>query len=135
MEAKVNLFDMIGKRMDWLGQRQRVLASNIANADTPEYVPRDVKDNLFKRILRRQIPPVKPAATHDQHMQGTVVRDGPADVARQKDTYETSPAGNAVILEEQLIKVAETQANYQTMTNLYRKHMDLLRLALSGGNR
>jgi flagellar basal-body rod protein FlgB len=135
MEARVNLFDIIGKRMDWLSQRQRVLAGNIANSDTPEYVPLDVKDNLFKRILRRQLPPVKPVATHDEHMQGTLVRDGPSDVARQKETYETSPAGNAVILEEQLIKVAETQANYQTMTNLYRKHMDLLRLALSGGNR
>ena len=55
MEAKVNIFDMIGKRMEWLSQRQRVLAGNIANADTPEYVPLDIKDNLFKRILRRQI--------------------------------------------------------------------------------
>ena len=75
---------------------------------------------------------MKPAATDDRHMRGTVIRGGPAEVGRQKDTYETSPAGNAVILEEQLIKIAETQASYQTMTNLYRKHMDLLRLALSG---
>lgn len=133
MEGAFNIFDMIGKRMAWLSQRQRVLAQNIANADTPDYVPRDLKDDLFKRILRRQIAPVRPKATHHRHMQGTAIADGPAKIERQKEPYETAPSGNAVILEEQLIKVAQAQSDYQMMTNLYRKHMGMLRIALGGG--
>jgi flagellar basal-body rod protein FlgB len=37
------------------------------------------------------------------------------------------------VLEEQLVKVAETQMDYQTMTNLYRKHMQMFRIALGRG--
>lgn len=133
MEGKLSIFGAIAKRMDWLGQRQRVLADNIANSDTPNFAPRDLNEKQFKRLLAKRLRPVDPRATHAGHMQGTVVRDGPAKPVPQRDPYEASPAGNAVVLEEQLIKVAKTQGDYQLMTNLYRKHMDLFRIALRGG--
>jgi flagellar basal-body rod protein FlgB len=65
-------------------------------------------------------------------MRGTIQSGGPARIERQKDVYETSPSGNAVILEEQLIEVAKTQSDYQLMVNLYRKHMDMVRTAVRG---
>ena len=52
-------------------------------------------------------------------------RDGP-----DKDTYEVAPAGNAVILEEQLMKVAETQSDFRLATNLYNKHLSMIKTAL-----
>lgn len=133
MDGKLNLFAVMAKRMDWLGQRQRVLAENVANSDTPKYVPKDLDEGKFLSLLRRRIQPVEPQQTNASHMRGTVFRDGPADSSRQKETYETSPSGNAVVLEEQLMKVARTQDDYQTMTNLYRKHMEMVRVALRGG--
>lgn len=133
MDGKPNLFAVIAKRMDWLGQRQRILAENIANSDTPKYQPRDLDEGQFQTLLRRSIQPVNPVRTSASHLGGTVPKDGPARADRQKETYEASPVGNAVVLEEQLMKVAKTQDDYQTMTNLYRKHMDLFRLALRGG--
>ncbi len=133
MEGKFDIFAVLGKRMDWLSQRQQVLAENVANADTPDYVPRDLDEAEFGRILRNQLSPIDPKATHAAHLRGTVQRGGPANSARQKDPYETSPSGNAVILEEQLIKVAKTQSDYQTIVNLYRKHMDMFRTALGRG--
>jgi flagellar basal-body rod protein FlgB len=132
MEGKPDIFAVIGKRMDWLNQRERVLADNIANSDTPGYVPRDLDGKKFSRLLQNQITPVEPATTNPAHLRGLVVRDGPAKSEKQRQTYEASPAGNAVVLEEQMIKVAETQSAYQLMTNLYRKHMDMFRLALRG---
>lgn len=133
MDPKLNIFAVIAKRMDWLAQRQTVIADNIANSDTPDFVPRDLKESQFLSLLQRRVGPVEPVATHDSHLRGTVLRGGPAQSATQKETYETSPAGNAVILEEQLIKVAKVQGDYQTMTNLYRKHMDMFRTALGSG--
>jgi flagellar basal-body rod protein FlgB len=133
MEGKFNIFAVLGKRLDWLSQRQRVLAENVANADTPNYVPRDLDEADFGRILRNQLSPMDPKATHAAHLRGTVQRGGPANSTRQKDPYETSPSGNAVILEEQLIKVAKTQSDYQMIVNLYRKHMDMVRTALGRG--
>ncbi len=132
MEGKINLFAQITRRMDWLSQRQRVLAHNIANSDTPNFVPRDLEEKSFKRILRRRLEPVNPTATHGRHLPGTLVRGGSAK-SQAQTPYETSPSGNAVILEQQLVEVAGTQFNYQTMTNLYRKHMDMFRMVLRGG--
>jgi flagellar basal-body rod protein FlgB len=133
MEGKFDIFAVLGKRLDWLSQRQQVLAENVANADTPNYVPRDLDEAEFRRILRNQLSPMGPKATHAAHLRGTVQRGGPANSTRQKDPYETSPSGNAVVLEEQLIKVAKTQSDYQTIINLYRKHMDMVRTALGRG--
>lgn len=134
MEGKFNIFDVIGKRMDWLNQRERVLADNIANSDTPQFVPRDLDGTKFARLLQSQLAPVDPVTTNRAHIGGSVVRDGPARLNVQHQTYESSPTGNAVVLEEQLIKVSETQSAYQLMTNLYRKHMDMFRIALRGPN-
>ena len=133
MDGKPGLFGVIAKRMDWLAQRQRVLADNIANSDTPDFVPRDLNEKQFKRILAKRLGPVDPQETHASHMQGTVVRGGPAKTERQREPYEASPTGNAVVVEEQLTKVGKTQGDYQLMTNLYRKHMDMFRIALRGG--
>ena len=133
MEGKLNIFAVLGKRMDWLSQRQKVLADNIANSDTPNFQPRDLNPGEFQRALRSQSPEVIPRTTHAAHLQGTVASGGPARAERQGRTWETSPSGNAVVLEEQLIKVSKTQSDYQTMINLYRKHMDMFKTALRGG--
>ena len=133
MEGKLNIFAVLSKRMDWLSQRQNVLADNIANADTPNFKPRDLNPGEFHRVLRTQSPDLQPRATDAAHLQGTVLRGGPARVERQGKTWETSPSGNAVVIEEQLLKVQQTQSDYQTMVNLYRKHMDMFRTALRGG--
>ena len=133
MAGDLNIFAVLSKRMDWLSQRQKVLADNIANADTPNYRPRDLNPSEFQRILRDRSPDVNPRATNAAHLQGTALRGGPARVERQEKSWETSPSGNAVVIEEQLLKVSETQSDYELMTNLYRKHMAMFRMALRGG--
>ena len=132
MDGKLNLFTVLSRRLDWLGQRQTVLADNIANSDTPNYRPRDLNESQFQRALRNTLPPVQPQATHAAHMGGTARQGGSARSERQDEPYETSPSGNAVILEEQLIKSSKTQSDYELVLNLYRKHMDMFRLAVRG---
>ena len=133
MENKLSIFEVIARRMDWLGQRQSVLAQNIANSDTPDYVPQDMKDGPFGRFLARKLAPVAPAATHPQHLQGTAPAPRPGQSEDQREHFETAPSGNAVVLEEQMVRVAETQMDYQIMTNLYRKHLSMIRTALGRG--
>ena len=134
MDGKLSIFDALARRMAWLGQREQVLAQNVANSDTPDYVPQDLEHGPFARLLTRRLAPVEPAATHPHHLRGAEGRaERPADSEDQRERFETAPSGNAVVLEEQLIKVAETQMDYQTMTNLYRKHMQMIRMALGRG--
>ena len=49
---------------------------------------------------------------------------------KQKQTYEVAPAGNAVIMEEQLIKSGQTVMDYNLMANIYQKHVSMIKIAL-----
>ena len=133
MDGKLNIFEAIGRKMNWLGQRQSVLAENIANTDTPNYAPQDMKAGAFARLLARSLKPVAPASTHAAHISGPPAGGRPAESEEQRRRYETAPSGNSVVIEEQLIKVAETQMDYQLMSNLYRKHLNMIRTALGRG--
>ena len=115
------------------GTRLRVIAENIANADTPDYTPQDVKSGPFASMLARSVKPVTTAATQPAHMTGAPANDRPAESEEQRRRYETAPSGNSVVIEEQLVKVAETQMDYQLMSNLYRKHLGMIRTALGRG--
>lgn len=128
--GKLPLFDLLTRRMSWLGQRQDVLSQNIANANTPDYAPQDLKPMGFGETLRR-LNPVEPALTSALHMPGTATRrPSPFRAGEQDKSYEVAPDGNAVVLEEQMFKVAETQMDYQLITNLYRKHVDMIKTAI-----
>ncbi len=130
------LFDAIARRMAWLGRRQDVLARNIANADTPGFVAKDLEEAPFGRMLARRLRPastVRLAATHSAHLGGDR-RAGKGPEPRVVEAPdERTPSGNAVALEEQLVKVARTQMDYRLMSNLYRKHLALFRAALGRG--
>ena len=57
------------------------------------------------------------------------------DVQKDKPrhNYEVALDGNSVIMEEQMTKVADTGMTYQLVTNLYRKHVGLMRTAIGRG--
>ena len=139
MDDKLNVFQAVARRMAWLGRRQSVLSQNIANADTPGYrpqdlKPQDVKSGPFARLVAGKLAPARPAVTHAAHMSGPGGGARRFETAADRDTYEVKPSGNAVVLEEQLVKVADTQMNYEVMSNLYRKHLRLFQIAIGGGN-
>jgi flagellar basal-body rod protein FlgB len=45
------LLSMLRERMTWLNQRQDLLSQNVANADTPRYVARDLKAQDFDQLM------------------------------------------------------------------------------------
>jgi flagellar basal-body rod protein FlgB len=128
--GKLTLFKMMGARMGYLSERQKVLAENVANADTPYYRPSDLKPMDFQKVLRGD-QRIRMSVTSPIHLAGT--NNAPvfqAEKAAFGKTYETSPNGNAVVLEEQMMKVADLQANYQLAANLYQKNVAMLRSAI-----
>ncbi len=48
------LFELISARTRWLAQREAVLTRNVANADTPDYRPLDLKPASFGELLARR---------------------------------------------------------------------------------
>jgi flagellar basal-body rod protein FlgB len=131
--ANFNVFDALSRRIDWLSQRQTVLSKNIANADTPGYRPEDLKEPAFESVLRRALRPMSPRVTNEGHIDASVPPRRDPQAEESEETYETAPSGNAVVLEEQMVKVADTQMTHQEMTSLYRKNGGLLKIALGKG--
>jgi flagellar basal-body rod protein FlgB len=123
------IFRMMAGKMKWLSSRQAVLSQNIANADTPKYRPLDLKEVDFRKPDAGSPVRVELTRTNEAHFGRTGVKEDFRS-GRDKDTYETLPAGNAVVLEEQLMKVAENKHDYELMTQLYRKHVQMFRIAL-----
>ena len=127
--TKFPVFRMMTGKINWLADRQRVLTQNVANSDTPNYRPKDLKQIDFRDPKTDNPFRVALARTHAAHLK-RVGAKGEFDVERQRDTYETLPTGNAVVLEEQLVKVAGNQQDHALLTQLYRKHIQMFRIAL-----
>ncbi len=128
------IFSMATRRMSWLGKRQEVLAHNIANSDTPNYRPQDLKSQNFRYFLSPSVPRMRLATTQASHL--TPLRGNPKfRESKDKETYEVAPSGNAVVIEEQLMKVTETQSDYRLVTNLYEKHLSMIRAAIGADRR
>lgn len=127
----VNLFQAMNQKMDWLGQRQKVLAKNVANADTPDYIPSDLKDFSFRNVMRNgSSSNTGSIRTNEKHIDFSKENSGGAVVSAQDHVYETAPDGNGVIIEEQMLKASQTAAEYQTVTNLYKKHYDMMMMII-----
>lgn len=125
---KLTLFAGMAERMRYLGQRQTIIAQNIANANTPGYHARDMKPMDFANVLAAQNSGVTMARTNPAHLGG----NGAAfDFAVKEKTrgYETTISGNNVVLEEEMQKLGDTSASYEQTTALYKKISDMVKLA------
>ena len=119
-------------KMQWHQERQRVLAENIANSDTPNFRPRDLVEPTFDK--NGLPPPGAPMGTlpmtrtSASHM--AAIGGGPSFPQNRNGGFETRPAGNAVNLEDQMLKVSQNQMDYAAATTLYSRSLNLLKTAI-----
>lgn len=123
------LMSFIREKMKWHQARQSVLASNVANADTVGYRPKDLSAMTFDQHLPRvSRPQTGMLTTNDKHMTVAFQTEG-FDQSAGKD-FEVTPSGNAVVLEDQMVKVANNQFDYQMASTVYSRSLGLIKIAL-----
>lgn len=125
----------LGQAMKSLSERQRVIAQNIANSETPGFKAREVTAPSFASLLSGQEagkPSVaRPRIALTSGMSALGARQPMAgNIILDADVSETKPDGNNVALEDQLLKMGQIQADFATMTSLYRKQIGLLKSAI-----
>ncbi len=122
------ILSMLRSRMEWAQARQRVLAENVANSDTPGFRPQDLTQPKFEAPGRAAPPHLANVAlvrTETGHLAG--FGDG---AQAGNNNYKLRTSGKAVNLEEEMMKVAGNQMDYQVATALYTRSLNLLKTAL-----
>jgi flagellar basal-body rod protein FlgB len=119
------IFDLAQKRLAWASERQSVLARNIANLSTPGFQAADLPN--FQQVLGGTLS-VQPVRTDPNHMEGTI--DPGMQVRSKPETRPRSADKNGVRLEEQLMKVADTETLNSTVTAIFKSYMTMFNTAL-----
>ena len=120
----LSLFSMLRTKMQWHQERQRLLAENVSNSDTQDYRPRDLAPLQFDRMT-----PTLKSIGLDRTVSGHIASLGQSPASRFGGS-EVRAAGIAVNLEDEMIKVAANQMDYQAATTLYTKSLGLLKIAI-----
>ena len=118
-------------KMQWHQERQRVLAENISNSDTPNFKPRDLVEPKFDRngaspAAMGSLALMRTSASHIAPAGG----GGDSFAENRRGDFHTRPAGNSVNLEEQMLKVSANQMDYAAATSLYSRSLGLLKTAI-----
>ena len=133
--SDIPILSMLRTRMEWGQERQRLLAENVANADTPNYRARDLVPLKFPaptEVEPATVASVSLERTEPGHIAGFA---GQSDFASTSKTgYDVQPMGNAVSVEEEMMKVAGNQMDYQAATAVYTRSLALIKTALGKGS-
>jgi flagellar basal-body rod protein FlgB len=121
---------MMSQRLAWLGRRQEVLAQNVANADTPGFMARDLKEPSFRQLLGKSAAGnIRLAETRPGHITPSGAVNANFKTFEDKEG-DVSLSGNSVDVEAEMMKVAKTAMDHQLTINLYRKQIAMIKAAL-----
>ena len=127
MPEPVNLFDLAARQAQWLAARQAAVAGNIANANTPGYVAKDVQP--FAEVLDgpRKAAPVNLSATAAGHW-------SPARIRLEEETPKAAvlPSGNTVAMEDELVKAGEVRRAFELNTAVVKAFHRMLLMSVKG---
>ena len=123
------ILSMLRTKMQWHQERQRLLSENIANADTPNFRASDLAPPKFD-LSAPGLQTVGLQRTSSAHFAGAAGGQAGRFQSTRQGASETRPTGNAVSLEDEMMKVAENQMDYQAASTLYAKSLGLVKTAL-----
>lgn len=126
----LSLFQALTEKMRWHQARQGVLAENIANADTPNYIERDLAGFSFGDELKSSAT-LSTSMTSPMHISAS--SGGLGGFGDESSPFEITPSGNGVTLEDEMMKVSGNDMDYQAVTALYTRSLRLLKTAIGRG--
>lgn len=121
----IQLFGLASRQAHWLSVRQTVVAGNIANANTPGFVARDVEP--FEQVL--ETTGNRMAATHPAHFVEDSMRNSVRATTLDEDV-DVQVSGNSVTMADELIKSGEVRRQFELNTGLVRSFHRLMLLTV-----
>jgi flagellar basal-body rod protein FlgB len=128
--SDIPILSMLRTKMHWHQDRQRLLAENVANADTPQFQPSDLAPPTFGS--QSSVAPVALAVTNAAHIASSDADTASFEPSHMHE-FEVVPSGNGVTLEDEMLKVAANQMDYTAATALYTRGLGLIKTAIGKG--
>jgi flagellar basal-body rod protein FlgB len=126
MYQDLNVFRLAHAMAQHAGLRQTVVAENMANADTPNYLVRDVEP--FRTVMDGLSQPVRLVATRPGHItQGSGAQ---LHWSTFQENAATDPNGNSVSVELEMVKAVETLRQHDRALAIYKSSLGQLRSSL-----
>ena len=158
MLEDIAVFQVLKAKLDYSAERQRLIAQNVANADTPNYTPSELAPFSFDRSLQqvmglapagRSVIGGSPSMTSLGAGGGgagggasgsgpvTLPLPGPGHIlgaagpfrSNLKADSEARVDGNQVVLEDQMAKMTEARVDHDAAIAFYQQSLTLLRTA------
>ena len=132
----IPLFAMLKSRLGYLSNRQKVIAENVANANTPGYQAHDLKPFSFEAHVQAAAgtsavaatPAGTMAVTRPGHMRP---KHGASGVRTMKSPdSEVTLDGNGVVLEDEMVKLTQARMDYDAAIGFYQQSMSMLKMAV-----
>ena len=116
--------------------RHKVLTSNIANIDTPNYKAFEVvMEDAVKRD-KRSAGPIELVRTSPRHLSGRYSSSNPIKIkAADPAAINLRADGNTVDLDRTMGKLAENTILYRSAAQIIRKKFQGLKNAIQGGSK
>lgn len=133
--ANVGFFDktmvLLQKVLDLRALNQEVIASNVANAETPGYIPArlEFEDNLRQAVRSSNMPNIAAQASQPGHFSTSTsgIEAVEAKVIRHRENYTEIGDGNEVDKNQEMISLAENQLLYETAVQMLNKKFGMLK--------
>jgi flagellar basal-body rod protein FlgB len=126
-----NMFGLSSQALDVWQRRSEVIASNIANADTPNYQARDVD---FRQVLQQASGGATPTLSLSAPTSGQLSAPGEsADNLKYRVPLQPSMDGNTVDAQVEQSAFASNMVHYQASLSFINSTIQQLRLAINGG--
>lgn len=126
MFENLDIFKMSAAMAKHAGQKQAIVAQNVANADTPNYIAQDLPE--FRDTYRPTDGAGIQRATRPQHLHGTPTGDALAAAFKAKD--EATQNGNQVSLETEMLKSVAAKRQHDQALAIYKSALGILRSAI-----
>ena len=122
----LSVFVAANRNIKYQTERQKVLAANVANANTPGYLPKDIKRPDFGTELSSHL---KMTVTNEKHLTGVGNNYGGYRVYTPKPTAALTIDGNGVVLEDQMNEISKSKSEYDRAITIYGKYQTMLNTA------
>jgi flagellar basal-body rod protein FlgB len=126
MFENLEVFRISSAMAKYAGQKQAVVAQNVANADTPGYAARDLQP--FQSFFESPAGTGQPRATRARHLNSAAQTQGMAPLIEPETA--ASPNGNGVSLETEILKSVSAKRQHDRALAIYKSALGILRTSM-----